>query len=204
MADQPPADLRTRIAEAIRPQMLIGLQDAELYDEPGTERINEWADSIADWAASVVQPELDRLRIGALDREALLADARDALKAAGQTEAHGDDWPAIAAAITALAAERDRLRAELAAARCACYPHPADHEDHCPRAAAPTATTRPETTAMEPLIIRWDRLVSHPKKSSEDTIVCCLTEDGQPVALLLDDELREALGLVLVDPNPED
>jgi hypothetical protein len=57
---------------------------------------------------------------------------------------------------------------------------------------------------MDPLIVRWDRLVIHPKKSSEDTIVCCLTEDGQPVALLLDDELREALGLLLVDPNPED
>jgi hypothetical protein len=57
---------------------------------------------------------------------------------------------------------------------------------------------------MDPLIVRWDRLVIHPKKSSEDTVVCCLTEDGQPVALLLDDELREALGLVLVDPNPED
>jgi hypothetical protein len=37
--------------------------------------------------------------------------------------------------------ERDRLRAELAAARCACYPDPLDHEDDCPRAAAPTATT---------------------------------------------------------------
>lgn len=59
----PPADqqLRDRIAEAIRPQMLIGLQDAELYDGPGTERINEWADSIANWAAEAVQPELDRL-----------------------------------------------------------------------------------------------------------------------------------------------
>jgi hypothetical protein len=33
--------------------------------------------------------------------------------------------------------------------------------------------------------------------------VCCLTDSGQPVALALDDELREALGLALVDPNPE-
>ncbi|HEX8808338.1 MAG TPA: hypothetical protein VF760_05015, partial [Xanthobacteraceae bacterium] len=29
---------------------------------PGTERINEWADSIAGWAAEVVQPGVDRLR----------------------------------------------------------------------------------------------------------------------------------------------
>lgn len=56
---------------------------------------------------------------------------------------------------------------------------------------------------MDPLIVRWDRTVIHPDSPAEDTIVCCLTDDGQPVALLLDDELREALGLVLVDPNPE-
>jgi hypothetical protein len=54
--------LAERIAEHIRPRMLIGLQDAELYDAPGTERINEWATSIANWAAEVVQPEVNRLR----------------------------------------------------------------------------------------------------------------------------------------------
>jgi hypothetical protein len=54
--------LAERIAEVIRPRMLIGLQDAELYDGPGTERINEWATSIANWAAEVVRPEVDRLR----------------------------------------------------------------------------------------------------------------------------------------------
>jgi hypothetical protein len=65
--------------------------------------------------------ELDRLRdqaetlqLGAIEREALLEEARDALEAAGQNGAHGDDWPAVAPAIRALAAERDRLRAELA------------------------------------------------------------------------------------------
>jgi hypothetical protein len=56
---------------------------------------------------------------------------------------------------------------------------------------------------MDPLIVRWDRTVIHPDDPAEDTIVCCLTGDGQPVALMLDDELREALGLMLVDPNPE-
>lgn len=58
---------------------------------------------------------------------------------------------------------------------------------------------------MDPLIVRWDRTVIHPDPTNPDdkTIVCCLTDDGQPVALMLDDELREALGLLLVDPNPD-
>jgi hypothetical protein len=59
---------------------------------------------------------------------------------------------------------------------------------------------------MGPLIVRWDRTVipADPNDPDDRTIVCCLAEDGQPVALFLDDELREALGLALVDPNPED
>lgn len=57
--------------------------------------------------------EVDRYRIGAIEREALLADARDALEAAGQNGAHGDDWPQIAPAVRALAAERDEARAEI-------------------------------------------------------------------------------------------
>ena len=56
---------------------------------------------------------------------------------------------------------------------------------------------------MDPLIVRWDRTVIHPETTGEDTIVCCLTEDGQPVALFLNDELRESLGLILIDPDPE-
>lgn len=54
-----------------------------------------------------------------------------------------------------------------------------------------------------PLIVHWDRTVIHPDDPTEDTVVCCLTEDGQPVALMLDDELREALGLSLIDPRAE-
>lgn len=58
---------------------------------------------------------------------------------------------------------------------------------------------------MDPLVVRWDRTVIHPAPTipGDQTIVCCLTDDGHPVALLLDDELREALGLMLVDPNPD-
>jgi hypothetical protein len=58
---------------------------------------------------------------------------------------------------------------------------------------------------MDPLIAHWDHAVIRPDpdKPDDQTIVCCLTDDGQPVALFLDDELREAVGLLLVDPNPE-
>lgn len=58
---------------------------------------------------------------------------------------------------------------------------------------------------MDPLIVRWNRTVIHPDptKPGDQTIVCCLTDDGRPVALLLGDDLREALGLQLVDPNPD-
>lgn len=56
---------------------------------------------------------------------------------------------------------------------------------------------------MDPLIIRWDRTVIHPGNTSDGTIVCCLTNDGQPAALLLDDEHREALDLQLIDPEGE-
>lgn len=61
-----------------------------------------------------------------------------------------------------------------------------------------TATPQPG----DPLVVRWDRTVIHPEADpTEDTIVCCLTDDGRPVALFLDEELREALGLLLVDPH---
>jgi hypothetical protein len=61
------------------------------------------------------------------------------------------------------------------------------------------------TTSPDPIAVHWNRLVIHPDTDpTDDTIVCCLTDDGHPVALLLDDEHREALGLVLVDPNGDD
>ena len=64
-------------------------------------------------------------------------------------------------------------------------------------------STQPDPT---PLVVRWDRTVIHPDADpTEPTIVCCLAADtGQPVALFLDDEHREALGLTLVDPNGDD
>ncbi|MGW6912519.1 hypothetical protein ACWGB8_01655 [Kitasatospora sp. NPDC054939] len=56
MTSQQP--LRQRIDAAIRPTMLIGLQDAELYDEPGRERIGEWADWITNAVLAVVEAEI--------------------------------------------------------------------------------------------------------------------------------------------------
>jgi len=65
-----------------------------------------------------------------------------------------------------------------------------------------TSTAEPDPT---PISARWDRLVIHPDPDSDDdTIVCCLADDGRPVALFLDDELREALGMLLVDPDGDD
>lgn len=40
--------IRDRIEAKVRPAMLLGLQDAELYGEPGAQRIGEWVDWIAD------------------------------------------------------------------------------------------------------------------------------------------------------------
>lgn len=69
--------------------------------------------------------------------------------------------------------------------------------------AAVVADSRDEQ-GTHPLVVRWDRAVIHPEVDpSEDTIVCCLAEGGLPVALLLDDEHREALGSALVDPTGE-
>jgi hypothetical protein len=53
----------------------------------------------------------------------------------------------------------------------------------------------------EPLRIRWDRTVIHSTGPGDDAIVCCLDQHGHPVALFLDDELREALGLSLLLPE---
>lgn len=56
----------------------------------------------------------------------------------------------------------------------------------------------------EPLAAGWDNVVEHPHDPAEDTLVCCVTTDGIPIALWLDDGHREALGGSLSDPFPED
>lgn len=109
-------------------------------------------------------------------------DARARLHSlySGQIPAAAADDIADAALACALE-EIARLRAKLTTADVVEYPTP---------------------SAGEPLCVRWDHLVT--TEPGKDTIVACLTEDGgQPVALLLNDELREALGLALVDPDAE-
>jgi len=46
---------------------------------------------------------------------------------------------------------------------------------------------------MDPLIVRWDNAVNIPDDPRDDTLVCCLTDDGRPVALLLDEHHRRDL-----------
>lgn len=64
MTANPP--LPDRIKKTIGPNMLLGLQDAELHDEPGAERIHEWVDWIANAVAPLVadevRAEVDRIR----------------------------------------------------------------------------------------------------------------------------------------------
>ncbi|MEE4598278.1 hypothetical protein V2J94_41655 [Streptomyces sp. DSM 41524] len=55
-----------------------------------------------------------------------------------------------------------------------------------------------------PLPVRWDRTILQPDEQGDDTIVCCLAEDGRPVALVLDDEHRQALGEELLTPLGDD
>lgn len=113
-------DLRARIDAAIRPNLLIGLQDAELHDEPGKERINEWADWISRRIAELVQPELDELRgkVTALEAsyEVVAADAM----------AHG------LCSLTRNSLLQRAERAEAALAMVAPEPN-AEHPDRCPR-----------------------------------------------------------------------
>lgn len=79
MTTPPPASLAERIDAAIRPTMLLGLQDAELDGPGGTQRIGEWVDWIAARVAETLQPELyaahaenERLRAVVAQAAALL------------------------------------------------------------------------------------------------------------------------------------
>ncbi|MFF1574696.1 hypothetical protein ACFVWR_18305 [Leifsonia sp. NPDC058292] len=60
------SSLTDRIEKVIGPTMLLGLQDAELHDEPGTQRIREWVTWIAGAIAPIVtteaEAELERIR----------------------------------------------------------------------------------------------------------------------------------------------
>lgn len=85
-----PDDLRDRIRDTFGPAMKLGLQNAELFDEPGAQRIEEWIESITNGVLGVVTPELDAREMVAERRLTRIAE---------------------------LNAELERLRAELAALR---------------------------------------------------------------------------------------
>jgi len=55
--DPPPADRVKAIADVIGPVMLLGLQDAELVDEPGRERIRDWVKWISETIAALPPAE---------------------------------------------------------------------------------------------------------------------------------------------------
>ncbi|MGW9637465.1 hypothetical protein [Nocardiopsis alba] len=50
---------------------------------------------------------------------------------------------------------------------------------------------------MTPEIARWDREVI--REPDGTVFVCCVGEGGRPIALALDAEHAEALGLALID-----
>lgn len=77
------AALRTAIGKAIRPTMLIGLQDADLSGPGGTQRINEWADWITD--ALVPMFEAERAITAHLAANQIRTDA-DLRATEGETE----------------------------------------------------------------------------------------------------------------------
>ncbi|GAA0704746.1 hypothetical protein GCM10010193_69690 [Kitasatospora atroaurantiaca] len=113
-------------------------------------------------------------------------DARACLQRlySGQIPASVADEIASAALGTALH-EIERLRAQLTTAGIIELP-------------ATSIPAGPGTA--ERLRVRWDRLVT--TEPGQDTVVSCATLDGSsPVDLLLDDDLREALALSLIDPD---
>lgn len=94
----------------------LGLADAGTWpDMIGQVRVTRQlaADAVGLPAGSLWGAIVDRaaaFRAAAMERADLLTEARDALEAAGQTGAHGDDSPAITPAIVALAADVKLLR----------------------------------------------------------------------------------------------
>ncbi|MEU1800840.1 hypothetical protein [Streptomyces sp. NPDC019937] len=56
------AERRARYEAAFGPNMRLGLQDAELFDEPGAQRINEWITWITDAVMAVADAELGQVR----------------------------------------------------------------------------------------------------------------------------------------------
>jgi hypothetical protein len=72
-----PTGMREQYADAIRDVMLLGLQDAELHDEPGRERILDWVDWISKTVAGVRDMELAQARAEAAAARKFAGEMRD-------------------------------------------------------------------------------------------------------------------------------
>ncbi|MFD6335340.1 hypothetical protein ACFWGI_37965 [Streptomyces niveus] len=58
----------------------------------------------------------------------------------------------------------------------------------------------PPGADVEPLNVQWDKAVTIARDAGGSTTIPCLAAGGQRVDLILDDRLREDLGLLLTDP----
>ena len=74
MAEDTAEGLRALIRESFADAMRVGLKDAELFDEPGAERIEEWITYITRWVTEAVSPKLEQAQA---ERDKLLALVRD-------------------------------------------------------------------------------------------------------------------------------
>ncbi|MFB7613553.1 hypothetical protein [Kitasatospora sp. NPDC056181] len=107
MTEQPGP--QQRIADAIRPAMLAGLQDAALIGEQGTGRINEWVDWIAAVIAGQVVQPIAAERDAFADRVDTLTDVAKRHKEGYKDAAR--DVQRLDARVAELEAEVTRLRA---------------------------------------------------------------------------------------------
>ncbi|GAA2112552.1 hypothetical protein GCM10009759_55400 [Kitasatospora saccharophila] len=55
---------------------------------------------------------------------------------------------------------------------------------------------------MDPIIARWDRTEIPPTTATDNTILCCLADDGTPIALILSPDERRRLARELTTPAP--
>ncbi|WP_461712186.1 hypothetical protein [Streptomyces sp. DSM 41013] len=131
MTNQPP--LQDRVKKTIGPNMLFGLQDAELDGEGGQQRIREWVDWIAEAVtpliADEVQAEVEKIRAAVTEgkgigRPLTASDVMVAHEVTRKALAHALDaglhlnWPQLVdeaqrahAANVAWKADVDRVRA---------------------------------------------------------------------------------------------
>ncbi len=103
-----PSAQAQQIAAVIRPSMLAGLQDAELLGPAGTQRINEWADWIAEVVAQAVLHPITAERDAFADRVDTLSHIAKRNKDAA-AEAVGERQ-GLETRVAELEAELTRLR----------------------------------------------------------------------------------------------